>query len=113
MIQPFHLLGYIGEVNRELGMLTVYHSGGITWDELQAIKNIVWGDESRAIEVYPAKSQVVNTVSARHLWLLGKDDFCPDLLGEAPVKDTLEARFNAAWAEARAVFKPAADAAQC
>lgn len=111
MIRNYIILHYLVEVNDALGQLSVYHDGDITWDTLQAIKNTVWGEETRAIEVYPAQSQVVNNVSARHLWRLGKDDFCPDLLGEAPIRDTLEDRFNAAWAEARAVFTNAADAA--
>lgn len=43
---------------------------GITWDELQEIKNVVLGDEVTAIEIYPAQSQLVNLKNVRHLWVV-------------------------------------------
>lgn len=37
------------------------------WEELQHVKQTVWGDEI-AIEVYPAEADVVNLRHTRHLW---------------------------------------------
>jgi len=83
------------------GHLSVEHDGSITWDQLQAIKCMAWGDEARAIEVYPAQGQLVNSRNMRHLWRLGPNDFCPDLLGDDEGNDSLQARHARAWAEAR------------
>lgn len=88
-------------VDDQLGHLCVYHDGTLCWDELQAIKAQVWGPEARAIEVYPAASAEVNNRNARHLWRAGAFDFLPDLLGEDGHEDSLQARYAAAWAEAR------------
>jgi hypothetical protein len=100
--------GYEIDVNDAVGHLIVYHDGLISWDMLQEIKNHVWGRDSRAIEVYPADSKVVNTVNARHLWRLGSDDFCPDILGDMPATDRLESRVRRVWQEAESVFNKAA-----
>jgi len=43
---------------------------GITWDELQAVKNEALGPETVCIEVYPAASEVVNEIPMRHLWVM-------------------------------------------
>lgn len=69
------------------GLLSVEHDGTITWDELQDIKNQYWGPETAAIEVYPPKSLVVNSLPMRHLWKLGATDWWPDLTGQKPVDD--------------------------
>lgn len=84
-----------------LGHLMVEHDGSITWDTLFEIKNEIWGDEVRAIEVYPARNQLVNSANIRHLWRLGAHDFCPDLLGDDGAEDSLMVRVGLAWAEAR------------
>lgn len=47
---------------------------GIGWDELQAIKNEVFGDDATCIEIYPPKHEVVNEVNMRHLWLVDPED---------------------------------------
>lgn len=95
-------------IDDKLGHLTVVHDGFLSWDILQAIKNIVWGEDARAIEVYPAASNVVNAGNFRHLWRLGESDFCPDLLEHESsnvfADDNLEHRHLEAWAEAKAVF---------
>ncbi len=62
-----------------LGLLSVEHDGTIGFDALQAVKNAVWGREAAAIEVYPPASRLIDNVPMRHLWLLGPDDFWPDL----------------------------------
>lgn len=98
-IQKYEIDGFLVRVDRALGHLWVEHDGAITWDDLQAIKNTVWGPTARAIEVYPEQSKVVNSGNYRHLWRLAHGEFCPDLLGAAP-RNTLEARFQTAWAEA-------------
>jgi len=48
---------------------------------------------TRAIEVYPAVEMTINNANLRHLWRLGADDFCPDLLGRSKIKMMLERRF--------------------
>ncbi len=92
------VLGYHVLVDDTLGHLCVAHDGAITWDHLQSIKTEVWGTEARAIEVYPDERNLVNNINMRHLWRLGVDDFCPDLLGRAVVRRTLEVRFGKVWA---------------
>lgn len=62
-----------------LGLLSVEHDGSITWDTLQKIKDLVFGVDAVAIEIYPPHARVVNNVAMRHLWLLGPDDWWPDL----------------------------------
>lgn len=101
--------GIEAEEYEALGHLIVKHNGLITWDQLQAVKNEVWGPDTRAIEVYPAQDDVVNGGNIRHLWRLGAGDFCPDLLthnrpDRHDAFDRLEERHCAAWAEARGVF---------
>ncbi|WP_292360977.1 hypothetical protein [Mesorhizobium sp.] len=68
-------------LDRQLGLLSIEHDGSIGWDELQAIKNRVAGEAAVAIEVYPPAGRVINNIAARHLWLLGADDWWPDLGG--------------------------------
>jgi len=43
---------------------------GITWDELQRIKNETLGDDVWCVEVYPPDSELVNVSNMRHLWVL-------------------------------------------
>lgn len=100
-IDQLEVIGYQVSVDEALGHLWVEHSGAITWDELQEIKNLVWDAHVRAIEVYPSQDQVVNHANIRHLWRLGPHDFCPDLLGEDRGADALAARCALAWAESR------------
>lgn len=100
IIQSEHF-GWPVHLDVDLGHLWVEHDGSITWDQLQAIKCAVWGDSARAIEVYPASGNVVNSANIRHLWKLGPRDFCPDLLGDTIAPDGLEARCHLAWAGAR------------
>lgn len=52
---------------------------GITWDQLQVIKNEYLGEDAWAIEVYPAEGALVNELNMRHLWLIPREN-CPDLL---------------------------------
>ena len=101
--------GIEAEEHEALGHLIVRHDGTITWDQLQAVKNEVWGPDVRAIEVYPVQGDVVNAGNMRHLWRLGGGDFCPDMLRHNPPMpadetDSLCARHGAAWAEAEEVF---------
>lgn len=42
----------------------------ISWDELQSVKNEVFGEDAWAIEVYPPESEVVDEAPFRHLWLV-------------------------------------------
>lgn len=43
---------------------------GITWDELQEIKNMIGFAGKCAVEVYPEKANVVNVANMRHLFVL-------------------------------------------
>lgn len=92
-----------------LGHLMVAHDGTITWDQLQRIKDTVWGQEARAIEVYPRRGDLVNSGNFRHLWRLGDSDFAPDLLRHDMPNifddDNLVHRHAAAWVEADEVFR--------
>ena len=40
---------------------------GLTWDELQRIKNECGFEDKDAIEFYPAQKDVINTANIRHL----------------------------------------------
>lgn len=51
--------------------------GGVTWDELQEIKDETLGAESCAIEFYPPADEVVNEVNRRHLWEVPPDIVYP------------------------------------
>lgn len=43
---------------------------GLTWDELQAIKQAVGYGQLWAAECYPPDEAVVNVANMRHLWIL-------------------------------------------
>jgi hypothetical protein len=43
---------------------------GLTWDEIQAIKNELGLGDKYAIEIYPRDCDVVNVANMRHLWVL-------------------------------------------
>lgn len=97
-IHAAQVMGFDVQVDSKLGHLVVSHDGTITWEQLQQIKNVVWGGHARAIEVYPVQANVLNKGNIRHLWLLGRNDFCPDLLGHPEEDDSLASRSVLAWA---------------
>lgn len=43
---------------------------GITWDELQGIKDACGFEDSEAVELFPRSGGVVNVANLRHLWVL-------------------------------------------
>ena len=43
---------------------------GITWDELQRVKNECLGEDVWCVEVDPAQTDLVNVSNMRHLWVL-------------------------------------------
>jgi hypothetical protein len=43
---------------------------GISWDELQRLKNEVGYADHDAVEIYPAARDVVNVANIRHLWVM-------------------------------------------
>ena len=45
-------------------------SDGISWDDLQTIKNGVGFSAEMAVEVFPPAQDVVNVANLRHLWVL-------------------------------------------
>ena len=42
---------------------------GITWDEIQRIKNDCGFKDQDAIEFYPAEADVINTGNVRHIYI--------------------------------------------
>lgn len=81
------VLGFRVCLDETLGHLMVEHDGAITWDQLQAVKNAVWGEDARAIEVYPAQSQLVNVATMRHLWRLAVSLVRPAAWGATQVAE--------------------------
>jgi hypothetical protein len=45
---------------------------GITWDELQEIKNSIGYADKWCVECFPPDEHVVNVAPIRHLWVLDK-----------------------------------------
>ena len=45
-------------------------SDGISWDELQEIKNSCGYADCDAVEIYPCDEDVVNVANMRHLWIM-------------------------------------------
>ena len=43
---------------------------GISWDDLQIIKNQCGYSDRWAVEIYPPDEQVVNVSNMRHLWII-------------------------------------------
>src|SRR5690348_1630790 len=43
---------------------------GITWDDIQLLKAECGRAESWAVEIFPAKNEIVNVANMRHVWLL-------------------------------------------
>lgn len=52
--------------------MTVRNRDGteVGWSEKQRIKNILFGVEATAVEVYPAQSKLVDAANMYHLWIL-------------------------------------------
>jgi hypothetical protein len=46
---------------------------GITWDQLQTIKNTLGYENSWLVECYPPEPQLVNVANIRHLFVLPED----------------------------------------
>jgi len=40
----------------------------MSWEELQGVKNEIWGEDTIAVEYYPQQDNVVNKRNTRHLW---------------------------------------------
>lgn len=55
--------------SRRPGKMTDWRDG-ITWDELQRIKNECLGPDVWCVEVYPAEDDVMDVANMRHLWVL-------------------------------------------
>ncbi len=63
-----------GIIRLSINRTSIDNSGGwldgISWDELQEIKNRIGYSENEAVEVFPAQSDVINVANIRHLWVL-------------------------------------------
>ena len=46
---------------------------GISWDELQRLKDEHLGPDVLAVEIYPPAHRVVNELNMRHLWEVPQD----------------------------------------
>ena len=100
------LLGCKVIVDDALGHAAIEHDGELPWNYLWAIKNHIWGSDAVAIELLPPAGMLIDSRPCRHIWRLGEGEFWPDLLGRSEPqrsnwKDSLEARYHAAWDEAR------------
>lgn len=56
--------------SNEIDPRTQYFRDGLTWDELQAVKDEAGFADQWAVEIYPADESVVNVANMRHLWIL-------------------------------------------
>ncbi len=67
LLETIELPGH--RVRRYGDRIAVWRRDGerLSWEELQAVKQRVWGDRV-AVEVYPAERDVVNLRHTRHLW---------------------------------------------
>jgi len=43
---------------------------GITWDEIQSIKNEIGFEDHDCVEVYPAQKNIVDVANMRHIWVM-------------------------------------------
>jgi hypothetical protein len=50
---------------------------GISWDEIQNIKNKIGYAERCAVEIYPPENHKVDVANIRHIWVLEKE---PDFM---------------------------------
>lgn len=57
-------------VNRTLRDANNQWKDGITWDELQQIKQQCGYGDREAVEIFPPDRDVVNVANLRHLWVL-------------------------------------------
>lgn len=48
---------------------------GITWDELQGIKDALGFYDSWFVEIYPPKEHIINVANMRHLWIITEPNF--------------------------------------
>lgn len=71
---------YIGENPAAVARLSIIRTlataagwkAGISWEELQSIKNEVGYAEHDAVEVYPHAADVVNVTNMRHLFIMAE-----------------------------------------
>lgn len=69
--------------------LAIHQGEGLSWEALDAIKCLLWGDDACAVEVYPPRSQVINEAPTRHLWRSSLVTMC--VLG---ISNTLRDRYE-------------------
>lgn len=72
-VQTFYVPGEIIRLsvnrNRLTGTPRLY-ADGISWDDLQDIKNECGYADRMAVEIYPEADHLLNIINARHLWIL-------------------------------------------
>lgn len=57
-------------INRTELMPNGFWKDGITWDEIQHIKNKLGYQDFDAIEIYPKANDLVDVSNIRHIWIL-------------------------------------------
>lgn len=57
-------------VNKTIMLSSGRWDDGLSWDELQKIKQQAGYGDRFAIEIYPEDSNIINVANMRHLWLL-------------------------------------------
>ena len=89
--RDFQAMLYIDHGMRRLSVTRVEfdrHTGeyrdGITWDDLQKVKNETVGEDCWAVECYPPERFVQNVANMRHLWILDGE---PRFGWKQPVRD--------------------------
>ena len=63
----------INKVKYDIELGKIVWKDGITWDELQEIKDQCGFKDKWLCEYYPPKDKVVNIANIRHLWVLDKE----------------------------------------
>ena len=72
-VQAFNVPGDIVRlaINRNERILSPrLFADGISWDDIQAIKDKCGYADRMAVEIYPEANHILNIINARHLWIL-------------------------------------------
>jgi hypothetical protein len=72
-VQAFNVPGGIVRltINRNKRILSPrLFDDGISWEDLQAIKDECGYADRMAVEIYPEANHILNVINARHLWIL-------------------------------------------
>jgi hypothetical protein len=65
----YFVTSYLDQGTLRMDIKRQDENDGITWDQLQKIKNDCGYEDCDAVEFYPAKKDVINTGNWRHLYV--------------------------------------------